>query len=33
MELENGIFCKGVDNKEKSMKRMRELGVTFIQIN
>jgi nicotinamidase/pyrazinamidase len=29
MDLEEGIFCKGPDNKEQSMKRMREAGVLF----
>ena len=29
MELENGIFCKGIDNKELSVKRMREAGAHF----
>ncbi len=29
MELEQGIFCEGPDNKEQSMKRMREAGAMF----
>lgn len=29
MNLEAGIFCKGADNKEQSVKRMREAGAHF----
>jgi len=31
MDLEQGIFCQGPDNKEQSMKRMRKAGAQFVQ--
>jgi nicotinamidase/pyrazinamidase len=30
MNLENGIFCKGLDNKEKSVERLREIGCHLV---
>lgn len=31
MDLENGIFCKGQDNKEQSIKRLHEMGCQLVQ--
>lgn len=31
MDLENGIFCEGIDNKEKSVKRLRDIGCHFVR--
>ena len=29
MDMENGIFCEGADNKEQSIKRMQKAGAHF----
>jgi len=31
MDMEQGIFCTGVDNKEQSVARMRKAGAVFAQ--
>ena len=31
MDLENGIFCKDNDNKEKSIERLKKIGCHFVK--
>ena len=31
MDMEDGVFCNGVDNKEQSVKRIRKMGAVLAQ--